>query len=955
MRARYRPTATYRLQLHAGFTFADAAATVPYLAALGISHVYLSPVLQARPGSTHGYDVVNHCALNPELGGTKGFESLSQTLEAHDMGQIWDIVPNHMGVMGDDNPWWLSVLENGPASPWADFFDIDWHPLKRELHGKVLVPILGAPYGETLAGGELVLRFDPEVGSFSLHYYEHRFPLDPSTYPRILNLELDALRQRLGGSHPDLLEFESLITAFGHLPLRSKSDGEALRERERDKEIHKRALAALSARNPAIDAHIAHQVATINAHHGDFSRDDSLHGLLEQQPWRLSFWRVAVDEINYRRFFDINDLAGLRMERPEVFEATHALILEQVRLGRVHGLRIDHPDGLYDPLAYFTQLAAATRTALGQPPGTEPAVYTVVEKILADHESLRGSWPVHGTTGYEFIRLMNGLQVDGNGLTALRDSFSAFTGRTGSMAEVVYAAKRTLMRNTLASELNVLANRLGRLAEGDPFTRDFTVNALRAALGEIVAAFPVYRTYVDRQGAQEEDRRDLDWAVAQAKKRRAREETTIYDFIHRVLALDVADDVPRLQRLAMQDFAMRFAQYTGPVMAKSVEDTAFYRMFPLASLNEVGSNPARAEISIAAFHHHNQRRAQLFPHQMLASTTHDTKRSEDVRARINVLSECPQAFADALQRWARINRRHLTEMDGERLPSSHHEYLLYQTLIGTWPERVVAATEPDYADRIVAYMQKAAREGKEQSSWFSPDMAYEGALERFIRGILEAGANNPFPDDLTRFVTQLIPFGRWNSLVQSLLQTTVPGMPDIYQGIELEALSLVDPDNRRPVDYAKRRELLDRLLKHPAPANRWETAWAARDEGTLKLHLLVTILTWRREDPALFQRGSYLPLTVSGPRADHLCAFARIFEDRAMIVLAPRLLHTACQGDPEQLNATLWTGTRLQLDADLPAGPWQNLLTGAPCPPDAWDDLSVALSAAPMAVLRAGS
>jgi (1->4)-alpha-D-glucan 1-alpha-D-glucosylmutase len=390
-------------------------------------------------------------------------------------------------------------------------------------------------------------------------------------------------------------------------------------------------------------------------------------------------------------------------------------------------------------------------------------------------------------------------------------------------------------------------------------------------------------------------------------------------------------------------------------MAKSVEDTAFYRMFPLASLNEVGSNPARAEISIAAFHHHNQRRAQLFPHQMLASTTHDTKRSEDVRARINVLSECPQAFADALQRWARINRRHLTEMDGERLPSSHHEYLLYQTLIGTWPERVVAATEPDYADRIVAYMQKAAREGKEQSSWFSPDMAYEGALERFIRGILEAGANNPFPDDLTRFVTQLIPFGRWNSLVQSLLQTTVPGMPDIYQGIELEALSLVDPDNRRPVDYAKRRELLDRLLKHPAPADRWETAWAARDEGTLKLHLLVTILTWRREDPALFQRGSYLPLTVSGPRADHLCAFARIFEDRAMIVLAPRLLHTACQGDPEQLNATLWTGTRLQLDADLPAGPWQNLLTGAPCPPDAWDDLSVALSAAPMAVLRAGS
>ncbi len=950
----YRPTATYRLQLHAGFTFADAAVQVPYLAALGISHVYLSPVLRARPGSTHGYDVVDHGQINPELGGMAAFEALVSILQAHGMGQIWDIVPNHMGVMGDDNPWWLSVLENGPASPWANFFDIDWHPLKRELHGKVLVPILGGPYGEILARGELVLRFDAAAGGFSVHYFEHRFPLDPSTYPRILGLDLDALRQRLGANHPDLLELESLITAFGHLPARSRTEPEAIRERERDKEIHKRALGALVARNPAIAGHIAHQGATVNARCAELAAPDGLHELLEQQPWRLAFWRVAVDEINYRRFFDINELAGLRMEQREVFDATHALVLEQVRLGRVHGLRIDHPDGLYDPAAYFARLAAAGATALGQPESAEPAVYTVVEKILADHESLRTAWPVHGTTGYEFIRLMNGLQVDGGGLASLRQCFADFSSHTESMSDAVYFAKRTLMRNTLASELNVLANRLARLAEVDPFTRDFTVNALRGALAEVVAAFPVYRTYVDAQGATEDDRRDLDWAVAQAKKRRAREETTIYDFIHRVLRLDVPEDMPPLQRLVVQDFAMRFAQYTGPVTAKSVEDTLFYRVFPLASLNEVGSNPARAEISVAAFHHHNQRRAQSFPHQMLAGTTHDTKRSEDVRARLNVLSEYPQAFSESLQRWARMNRRYLTEVDGARMPSAHHEYLLYQTLVGTWPGDAKAAREPDYADRMVAYLQKAAREGKEQSSWFSPDPTYEAALERFVRGILEIGANNPFPEDLARFVAPLIPFGQWNSLSQSALQLTVPGMPDIYQGTELEMLTLVDPDNRRPVDYEKRQQALAHLQGIADPRERWAALAADRAGGMLKLHLIQTVLNLRRQDPELFQRGSYLPLTLMGPAADHVCTFARLWEGRAVVVLAPRLLHTLCAGDATRLTSALWAGTQLQAEAALPAGPWRDLLTGELWPALSEGDLTGVFTQAPLALLVSG-
>ena len=948
----YRPTATYRLQLRGGFTFADAAAQVPYLAALGVSHVYLSPVLQARPGSTHGYDVVNHAVLNPELGGMAGFEALVRALQDHGLGQVWDIVPNHMGVMGDDNPWWLSVLENGPASPWADFFDIDWHPLKRELHGKVLLPTLGGPYGETLARGELTLRFDAGAGAFSLCYFQHRFPLDPSTYPRILHADLDALRQRLGSQNPDLLEFERLIAAFGHLPERSRSEAEALRERERDKELHKRALAALVARSPALATHIAHQVATINARCRDWTADDGLHGLLERQPWRLAFWRVAADEINYRRFFDINELAGLRMERPEVFEATHRLILEQVRLGRVHGLRIDHPDGLYDPAAYFARLAEATAVALGQPVGTEPPVYVAVEKILADHESLRADWRVHGTTGYEFIRLMNGVQIDGNGLAALRQCFADFTGRTEPLGETIHTAKRTIMRTTLASELNVLANRLGRLAEADPVTRDFTVNALRSALAEVVAAFPVYRTYVDGRGAQDEDRRDLDWAVAQAKKRHARGETTIFDFIHRVLALDTAADTPALRRLALQDFAMRFAQYTGPVMAKSVEDTTFYRSFALASLNEVGSNPARAEVSVAALHHHNQRRLQQFAHQMLAGTTHDTKRSEDVRARLNVLSECPQAFGEAVQRWARMNRRHLTEADGERLPAAHHEYLLYQTLIGSWPADA-AAIAPDYADRIVAYLQKATREGKEQSSWFSPDAGYETALERFVRGVLEPGPTNPFPDDLARFVAPLVPFGRWNGLAQSLLQATAPGFPDLYQGTELETLSLVDPDNRRPVDYAKRSDLLARLREAPDPAASWQAAWENRTDGALKLHLVHAALAWRQADPALFQQGSYLPLTVSGPASEHLCVFARQFEGRALVVLAPRLLYTLCQGDLDRLTGARWADTRLQADPGLPSGPWTDVLTGTQWA-EVGADLGAGLAGAPLALLRPG-
>ncbi|MDN5862532.1 MAG: malto-oligosyltrehalose synthase, partial [Salinisphaera sp.] len=688
------PRATYRLQMNRDFNLRQATALVPYLDELGISHCYLSPLLKARPGSRHGYDITDHGALNPEIAGAEDFERFVAALKRRGMGQIMDMVPNHMGVMGADNHWWLDVLENGPASRFAGYFDIDWYAIAEGPPGRVLLPVLGDHYGAILENGELKLAFDAAQGSFSVFYYEHRFPVDPREYPRILGYGLERLQARLGGEHPEFLSLQSLITALGHLPSRENVSPEAVAERARDKEVHKRRLASLCAGSADIAQFIQENVAAFNGTSADTPDFDPLHELLGAQAYRLAFWRAAADEINYRRFFDINELAALRMDNPEVFEHTHQRVREWLARGQVHGLRIDHPDGLYAPKEYLERLqamAAALSSTLSPtlsptlfPNVAEQApqpLYVVVEKILASHEHLPESWPIHGTTGYDFAAVCGGLFVAGGAADHFTRIYQSFIRARPDLDEIMRANKHLIMESVLAGELQVLAKQLTRIAKGDRRTCDYTFNSQRSALAEIVASFPVYRTYVAGCESSAEDVRYVDWAVGVAKKRSQAADTGIFDFVHDVLLARQAQGKSEAYQTAVCAFAMKFQQYTSPVMAKAVEDTTFYQYNRLVSLNEVGGDPQRFGVSLAAFHRENQERARRWPHAMLATSTHDNKRSEDVRARISVLSEIPEQWRRALSRWSKLNRGKHSQLDTddtERAPSRNDEYLLYQ-------------------------------------------------------------------------------------------------------------------------------------------------------------------------------------------------------------------------------------------------------------------------------------
>ncbi|MBV9552833.1 MAG: malto-oligosyltrehalose synthase, partial [Alphaproteobacteria bacterium] len=684
--------ATYRLQFHRGFTFRDARDLVPYLAALGISHIYASPLTEARPGSTHGYDIVNHNRLNPEIGSEKEFCALVAALHRHNMGLILDIVPNHMGV-GPENAWWLDVLEWGQASPYAAYFDINWAAGRADLEGRVLLPVLGEQYGAVLVSGGIALVFDAEHGAFNFHYFEHRFPVSPLSYRRVLTAGGPLLA-------PLAAEFASLKpSATG---LREKADALKLRLAE-------------AARDPGIAAAIDGATRSWSGMPGRAASFRPLHRLLDSQAYRLAYWRVAADEINYRRFFNINDLAGLRVELPDLFEETHRLIFQLMRKGDVDGLRIDHIDGLFDPAAYAARLRELF-----------PSAYVVVEKILAHYEKLP-PWPISGSTGYDFVNQILGLFVDPGGERAMSLIYRRVTGRGGDFDSVLGAAKRRIMDVNLASEMSVLARRFHALSIADWQTRDFTFNGMLAALKQVIGAFPVYRTYVAERGASADDRRYIEWAIAQAKKQSRTADTSIFDFLHRVLAGDVRGS----QRAAALRAAMQFQQVTGPVMAKAMEDTAFYRYFRLLALNEVGGDPRRFGLSAAGFHHLMRERAQAWPQAMSSTATHDTKRGEDARLRIAMLSEMPREWGRAMARWLRFNRSRRSEVEGEAVPDRNVEYLFYQSLIGAWPPELAAgdiAGVKALAERLAAYMIKAVREGKEESSWSNPNAAYEEAL-----------------------------------------------------------------------------------------------------------------------------------------------------------------------------------------------------------------------------------
>jgi len=931
------PRATYRLQLHREFGFADAAALVPYLADLGVSHVYCSPFLRARAGSRHGYDIVDHGQLNPEIGTREDFDRFVEALGSHAMGQIIDVVPNHMAVMGADNAWWIDVLENGPASTYATYFDIDWYPLDPSLAGKVLVPVLGNHYGNVLERGELVLAYEPDAGSFAVNYHVNRFPIDPREYPRILARAAELLA---ADDSPQMgEELKSVIAALGRLPPRDATAVEALAERSRDKEFQKKRLARLSREHPRIAGAITRAVAVINGVAGDRESFRALDALLEAQAFRLAYWRVAADEINYRRFFHINELAALRAENEAVFEATHRFVLDLAADGMIDGLRIDHPDGLYDPAQYFRRVQQRYARLADDRPATEsPAarpLYVVVEKIIAPHEQLPRTWPVHGTTGYRFANVVNGLYVDVAAQSRVDRAWRAFVrDEATDFADAAYQGKRLVMKTALAGELTVLANRAVRIARSDWRTRDFTLNSLRQAIAEVVADFSVYRTYIaDQASAQDEHYVNL--AIAQAMRRSTAADLSVFNFVRDLFLARPPVDATPGQIGEYRAFAMHVQQFTAPVMAKGVEDTAFYVFNRLVSLNDVGGDPDDFGTTVAAFHSLSADRAANWPHTMLATSTHDSKRSEDVRARIDAISELPAEWRLAVRHWTRLNRSRKRKVDGRAAPSRNDEYLLYQTLIGTFPAgNVDPLALGAYRERIDAYMQKAVREAKVRTSWISPNEAYESAVREFVRRLLSDSEGNAFMEDFRAQLPPLAWFGALNSVSMTLVKFTSPGVPDIYQGQELIELTLVDPDNRRAVDYASRREAFAQLksLASTAPAElpaRVSALLATPEDGLAKLWVIWRALELRRKQPALFANGTYHPIEVTGTRAANVIAYSRHFGSIGIVAAAGRLFAKLALGPHvPPVGAVAWGNTALELSTIPADTPLEDVLTG---------------------------
>ena len=929
------PAATYRVQFHQGFTFEQGARAVPYLHALGISHLYSSPYLRARPGSTHGYDIIDHNALNPEVGDAPAYERLCQAMRRCGMRQMLDVVPNHMGVLEADNAWWMDVLEHGPASPHAGVFDIEWQPAAPEMAGRLLLPVLGDQYGRVLESGEIQLRFEADSGEFGLHYWGHRFPVDPARYPDIFAaLPIPVPRDEAESDSHAVIA--SLLDALAALPARDVADEASRRARVRDSAIHKKSLARLAQRHAWLARWIAECLTLLNGRVGDPSSFDAMDRLIAQQAYRLADWRVASDDVNYRRFFDVNTLAALRMEQAGVFEATHRLVLRWLQDGHLAALRIDHPDGLSDPQQYFERLQAhyaRARAAVGQEP---TALYLVVEKILAEHEALPENWPVHGETGYRFAALVNGLFVDGAREEEVDRLYREFTWSSESFDEIAYRCKKLIISTSLFSELGWLTDAAHRITRANRRTCDFTRTRLRMALAEVAAAFPVYRTYLrGDQPAAASDRQHIDWAVAAAKRRLGGAEVKVLDHLRDVLLGEgeaAGADPPQRAR-----FIARWQQFTAPVMAKAVEDTACYRFLRLASLNEVGSDPRRFGVSTAAFHAANQSRARFRPHSMLATSTHDSKRGEDLRARINVLSEDPALWENSLQRFSGWSDRYLTVTDAGPAPSRNDVWLLFQTLAGLWPAVPPGEAEREQLrERVQAYMLKAAREAKLDTNWTCPVPAYEDALARYIDALLRSGQPNPFVDELDRLAARLAPFGFRNSLGQLAFKFTAPGVPDLYQGCEQWNFSLVDPDNRRPVDFetlAVQLEGLRELYREGWPSRAaWLELNQAIADGRLKQLVTWRLLQLRRAWPELFRDGTYVPLSAAGPAAEHAVAYARQREGQLLLVIVARLSYTLCEGDDSRWGGAAWQHTRLGLDSEHAPlnriARWRDWITG---------------------------
>ena len=922
------PHATYRLQLHKDFALDDAAAVAEYLARLGVAACYTSPIFRAAPGSTHGYDVCDHNQISPELGGDAAHERFSAALAAAGLTHLIDFVPNHMGISTGSNPWWRDVLENGPCSVSARFFDIDWEPAEATLRNKLLLPILGDQYGLTLERGELRLVWDD--GQIALDYHGERLPINPRQAPRVYRVGLEALQERLGADHPDVLELLSIMSGLQNMPPYTVSTPEAIEERRREKTIARTRLLALTARSPEVRAHIAAAIEAVNGRPGDPGSFDLLHELLEAQPYRLASWRTAADEINYRRFFDINTLAAVRVEDPEVFDAIHGLLRSLIASGRVGGVRIDHPDGLFDPAGYF---AALRRLAADAAPGRAGPIYVLAEKILSGREPLPDDWEVDGTTGYEFLNDLTGLFVDAKRGRRLVGIYERFTGFERSWDEICRRSKRLIMNTAMASELAVLADALERLSVRDRRWRDFTRRSLRDAIAALVACFPVYRTYITERGWSERDAGVIDEAIACARRTNPALESTVFDFLRSVLLGDAPD------RAAALAFTMKLQQYTSPVQAKGVEDTAFYRYNVLLALNEVGGDPARMGRTPRQFHAAIAARAARWPFTMTSTSTHDTKLGEDTRARVATIAEAPDEWRRGLVQWSRLAREQKSSVYGERAPDRNDEYRFYQVLLGAWPAEPLDAPVPAQApdalvERLQQYMEKATREAKLHTSWISPNEGYDRALRDFVDGMLRGSTARKFLPLFVPYARRLARAGAAVSLSQVALKTAAPGVPDFYQGTELWDLTLVDPDNRRPVDFELRARLAGELEPLVRRAREGDAAAAAEvgallhswHDGRIKLFATLAALGLRRAHPDLFLEGRYVPLDIETPGGLDVIAFARVKGQASAVVATPTL--TGSAGRDRFAVGRVWGDGFVTLPPDVAADTFTNVFTG---------------------------
>jgi len=922
------PTATYRIQFGQALGFDRARSAVSFLDLLGISDLYSSPICEARPGSEHGYDVTNHEQVNPELGGEKAFVALARELRALGMGILLDIVPNHMCVAGDSNSRWLDVLQNGPAAESTDFFDIDWNPPKPELAGRILLPILPDQFGHVLAAKELSLCYRPE--GFAVLYAGARYPLTANSWVDILSIALGLLKQ--DASHPEVdeLELESILRALERLPAPTDLVAARVRERRHELPIITRRVASLHAESAVFRSALEATLAKFVVDETEPGGFEALGNLLSKQCFRLSSWRVAAHEINYRRFFDINELAAIRVENRKVFEAVHSLPFRLAKDGHVTGLRIDHVDGLYDPLGYLDDLQRGWSAHVGANASTKDA-YVVVEKILGPAESLPAEWPVAGTTGYEFMNLVTGVLVDGRRVGRLRTLARGEGDADRPFSDIAYECKKLILRTSLAAELTVLARRLDRISEQDVRTRDFTRVDLQDALAEVAASFPFYRTYIrfEQDFVSPADRAAIDLAVHAARTRgRGGVHQTVFDFVRSVLLLEDPDGLTARQRKERRDFVMRFQQLTGPVAAKGVEDTAFYQYFPLAALEEVGGNPESTGTSLAQFHANMAERARRARHALSATDTHDAKRSEDVRARLAVLSEIPEEWDRAVERWRTLNRGIKSSVCGVPAPDDDDEYLFYQTVVGIWPPAAAAPSE-DLSERVSAYMTKAVHEAKRHSSWTNPNGAYDEAVAAFVGAALDPTKSAAFLRDLGAFVNQIARPGFWNGLAQVLLKIAAPGVPDFFQGAELWRFHLVDPDNRKAVDFQQRHRVLEEVLHafERDPVSLANALLASPEDGRIKMLVTAIGLRYRRANSALFRDSDYWPCDTQGPRASQVVAFARVGRGKGVIAVTGRF-YLRFRAAADLPVGACWAGTRVAVPEELRTASFRDVITG---------------------------